>query len=59
MREISDKLKDWKVIKAELEMVRITRGTLQRHYFDLYLEKKNAYELKYSERFNMLSRPSN
>ncbi len=56
--EISDKLKDWKSVKVELDMVRITRGLLQKHYFEIYLEKRNAYELKYSERFNMSKKPS-
>ena len=54
---LENKVKEWSKIKALIEEVRIRRGREQREWLDKYIEARNAYELKYHERYNMLQRP--
>lgn len=56
-QEISDKIKDYRRVKQVLRNAMNQSGHLSREMFEEYLEKRNLYELKYKERFNLLQEP--
>ena len=57
MTNLANKIKDYREVKQTLRNAMSMSGHLSRELFETYLEKRNAYEEKYNERFKLLEEP--